>query len=181
MTDFFDQSWNVQDEFKGMSVESIRKSLAPKRLPFISVFENVNGDFNKSSAVRNHNGFCGQEIWFVGNKKWDKRGAVGTHHYENIRYFSSWREVAETRLADDISEYEWVAIDNIEGAEPLDKFLWSEKTIMIYGEEQRGLSDEAITLCDRIVYIPMRGSVRSLNVATASGIVMYDYVYGVEE
>jgi tRNA G18 (ribose-2'-O)-methylase SpoU len=45
----------------------------------------------------------------------------------------------------------------------------------MFGEEQRGLSAEALLLADDIVYIPMRGSVRSFNVGTASGIAMYDY------
>jgi tRNA G18 (ribose-2'-O)-methylase SpoU len=47
---------------------------------------------------------------------------------------------------------------------------------MIFGEEQRGLSPMALGMADDIVYIPQLGSVRSLNVGTASGIVMYDYV-----
>jgi tRNA G18 (ribose-2'-O)-methylase SpoU len=45
----------------------------------------------------------------------------------------------------------------------------------MFGEEQRGLSPEALALADEVVYIPMTGSVRSLNVGTASGIAMYDY------
>ena len=46
---------------------------------------------------------------------------------------------------------------------------------MLFGEEQRGLSKEALALADHVVYIPMWGSVRSLNVGTSSGIAMYDY------
>ena len=34
----------------------------------------------------------------------------------------------------------------------------------------------ALGMADDVVYIPQLGSVRSLNVGTASGIVMYDYV-----
>ncbi len=178
MNDYVDQSWNVQDEFKGMTVDEIKLALKPRRQRFISVFENLSGDYNKATGCRNHNAFCGQEIWFVGNKKWDKRGAVGTYNYEDIRYFANWGAVAGF-FADppgDYSMHEWVAVDNVPGAEPLDTFLWSRDTIMVYGEEKRGLSDEALSLCDRTVYIPMLGSVRSLNVGTASGIIMYDYV-----
>jgi tRNA (guanosine-2'-O-)-methyltransferase len=46
---------------------------------------------------------------------------------------------------------------------------------MLFGEEGRGLSQEAIESADDIVYIPQLGSVRSLNLGTASGIAMYDY------
>lgn len=180
MNDYVDQSWNVRDEFKGMSVDEIKLALKPRRQRFISVFENLSGDYNKATGCRNHNAFCGQEIWFVGNKKWDKRGAVGTYNYEDIRYFSDWEDAFAYTTGPEwhgpISSYEWVAVDNVPGAEPLDTFLWSRDTIMVYGEEKRGLSDEALSLCDRTVYIPMLGSVRSLNVGTASGIIMHSFV-----
>jgi tRNA (guanosine-2'-O-)-methyltransferase len=60
-------------------------------------------------------------------------------------------------------------------ATAIHEFEWPEKTLMMFGEEQRGLSEEALALADHVVYIPMRGSVRSFNVGTASGIAMYDY------
>jgi tRNA G18 (ribose-2'-O)-methylase SpoU len=44
--------------------------------------------------------------------------------------------------------------------------------MFIFGEESKGLSDEILDLCEDYVYIPMIGSVRSLNVGTASGILM---------
>ncbi len=183
MTDFINDTRNVIDKYKGLSVEEIRSDLDSTRLPFITVLENINGDFNKSSVIRSHNGFNGAEVWIVGKKKWDKRGAVGTYNYEHIRYFSGWDEVAQFFASPpgDYSMYEWVGVDNVEGAEPLDTFLWGRDTLMLFGEEGHGLSPEAISYCDRMVYIPMRGSVRSFNVASAATVIMYDYVNGVKE
>jgi tRNA G18 (ribose-2'-O)-methylase SpoU len=51
------------------------------------------------------------------------------------------------------------------------KYDYPNRTVLLFGEEQSGLSDEVLTQCDGIVTIPSDGSVRSLNVGTASGIL----------
>jgi len=165
---------NVIDYYKGWQTEMIRADLDTKRLPFIVALENISGDFNKSSAIRNMNAFLGLEVWIIGKRKYDRRGTVGTHHYEHIKYFDTWGQALSTGYT---NSYEIVAFDNVDGAKSLHEYLWPENVIMMFGEEQRGLSNEALALADEILYIPMRGSVRSLNVATASGIAMYDYVF----
>ena len=164
---------NVTDFYKAWETDAIKADLDTHRLPFISVFEHVNGDFNKATGIRNNNAFLGQEIWIVGEraKRYDKRGTVGTHHYEHVKFAETWGQVLESVG----SEYRLIAFDNVEGATALPNFEWPEKVVMMFGEEQRGLSPEALSLADEIVYIPMNGSVRSLNVGTASGIAMYDY------
>lgn len=131
---------------------------------------------DKATGIRNTNGFLGREVWIVGDKakRYDKRGTVGTHHYEHVKYAQNWGNVLEA--IPDISEYCIVAVDNMPNATAIHEFQWPEKTLMMFGEEQRGLSEEALSLADHVVYIPMRGSVRSFNVGTASGIAMYDYI-----
>jgi len=49
------------------------------------------------------------------------------------------------------------------------KFFRNSKTIY---SEDIGLPKEILEICEDVVYIPQYGSVRSLNVGTASGIVM---------
>jgi tRNA G18 (ribose-2'-O)-methylase SpoU len=71
--------------------------------------------------------------------------------------------------------YRIVAIDNVGDSQIINEYLWTNKSVMVFGEEGRGLSDEVLEFADDIVYIQQYGSVRSLNVGTASGIVMYDY------
>jgi len=168
---------NVIDYYQWWEVDAIRGDLDTHRGQFISVFENLSGDFNKATGVRNHNAFLGREIWFVGDKKWDKRGAVGTHHYEHIRHFPDWGAVAHF-FADppgDYVGYDWLGVDNIASAKSIYDYPLIPRTLFIFGEEQRGLSEEAKSYCDDLIYIPQFGSVRSLNVGTASGIVMYEY------
>jgi tRNA G18 (ribose-2'-O)-methylase SpoU len=70
-----------------------------------------------------------------------------------------------------------IGIDNISDAKSIDDYEWDINThyIIALGQEQVGLPEEIIQMCSELLYIKQYGSVRSLNVGTASGIVMYDY------
>lgn len=165
---------NVNDYYKDWEVDAIRADLDTNRSPLISVFINLSGDFNKATGIRNHNHFCGREIWLVGNKQYDRRGTVGTHHYENIHHAEFFADVVLANPG-----YKIVAVEN---NITLDKPTYSvvdyefpEKTMLVFGEEKSGIPEVILELCHDLVYIPNRGSVRSLNVGTASGIMMYEY------
>ncbi len=76
----------------------------------------------------------------------------------------------------DFSDCVVVGVDNLPGAVPIETFEWpKEHVVMAFGQEQTGLTQEVIDLCQHMVYISQYGSVRSLNVGVASGIAMYDY------
>ena len=47
--------------------------------------------------------------------------------------------------------------------------------ILVMGNEQKGLSREQINQCDVSVSLPMKGRVSSLNLAVATGILLYQY------
>ncbi|RMH62739.1 MAG: tRNA (guanosine(18)-2'-O)-methyltransferase TrmH [Calditrichaeota bacterium] len=45
---------------------------------------------------------------------------------------------------------------------------------LIVGQELFGVSPEALHLCDKAVFIPMEGMVKSLNVSVATAVVLYE-------
>ena len=51
---------------------------------------------------------------------------------------------------------------------------WRGSLAVVVGPESTGLSSEEIALADEAVRIPMQGSVESLNVAVATGIILYE-------
>ena len=169
---------NVIDMFKYWETEAIREELDTRRQPFISVFEHINGDFNKATGIRNHNAFLGKKIYIMGHqaKRYDKRGAVGTNHYEDIRFVEDFTElIFDMSVEEAAGGYHWVAVDNVPGAHNIYDYKFNQNTIFVFGEEQRGVSEEMLEHCEDTIYIPQQGSVRSLNVGTASGIAMYEY------
>jgi len=46
--------------------------------------------------------------------------------------------------------------------------------VLLMGSERAGLSTEQQSICDALVRIPMAGRVKSLNVAVATGILLYE-------
>lgn len=45
--------------------------------------------------------------------------------------------------------------------------------VLVFGNEQKGLSSEQISCCDLTLALPMRGMVSSLNISVAAGIFLY--------
>jgi len=60
------------------------------------------------------------------------------------------------------------------GSKPYTEIDWSGSLAVIVGPESTGLSTEEIALADESVRIPMKGSVESLNVAVATGILLFE-------
>jgi tRNA G18 (ribose-2'-O)-methylase SpoU len=46
-------------------------------------------------------------------------------------------------------------------------------TLIILGEETKGIDKEILNMCNKIVEIPMKGNKESLNVSVASGVLLY--------
>jgi len=163
---------NIRDEFKGLPMEQILRELDQRRHPFSTMCLNIDYDLNIATIVRTHNAFCGKEFFYIGRRKWNRQGAVGTYLYEQITRFEDLKEA----LARIPAKYTWVGIDNRPGAVPITSFEWPENPLLIFGHENGGLDflPELPYNCSSIVMIPQTGSVRSLNVGVASGVAMYD-------
>jgi TrmH family RNA methyltransferase len=46
--------------------------------------------------------------------------------------------------------------------------------VLLMGNEQQGLTDELAAACDHKVKIPMLGKLESLNLATATAVMLYE-------
>ena len=62
------------------------------------------------------------------------------------------------------------------GGEPAWEVDLTGKVALALGGEEKGLRHRTETLCDRLVGLPMRGRVESLNLATAAAAVLYEAV-----
>ena len=51
---------------------------------------------------------------------------------------------------------------------------WTLPSAVMVGNEHRGVSNEALEISDRLIYIPMFGMVESLNVSVATAVILYE-------
>ena len=161
---------NIIDYYHYWKTEAIKADLDSKRHPFSILCLNIHGDFNIGTIIRNANAFLASKVYIYGRKQFDRRGTVGTHAYENLKYV---KEIDDLSFIDN---YNVVAVDNIGKADPIDDFIWPDNPLMVFGSEQVGIDDEKILRkCSKFVYIKQYGSTRSLNVGCASAITMQDW------
>jgi tRNA G18 (ribose-2'-O)-methylase SpoU len=168
---------NIIDSLKHLSIPEIQEYCAGKSIPASVAMVNIEGDFNLSTMIRNANFFGFSSVHYIGKKKWDKRGSVGTHHYTPLYYHKN-----ESSFISQCSGRTIIAIENnvpdySYKTHNLFHYEFNNiiKPIFLFGEENRGLSNFVLERCDTVLTIPNSGSVRSLNVGTTSGIVMGIY------
>ena len=162
---------NVTDEFKGMSVDSIKAILDGRRNGLQIAIENIERDFNMGTIVRTANAFNVSTIHIVGRRQWNKRGAMVTDRYMNIEYHAGIQGFMSATEGSVI-----VGVDNIDGSHPLSQTALPKNTVLVFGSEGAGLSHTMIAKCQQLVAIEQFGSTRSINVGVAAGVVMYEWL-----
>lgn len=165
---------NVIDKYKMWTAAEIRADLQPNRSQMVSIFENTEHNINVACGIRANNAFLGKCVYVVGRRRYDRRGAVGTHHYETVYSADTIEEVVELLHEQD---YKVFVVDNTPDLSPSDirDTHLPYKSAFIFGNEGEGVSDAAKAIADGAIYIHQTGSVRSLNVSCAASIVMYEY------
>jgi len=168
------ESRNIIDHYHYWKHDAILADLDSKRHNYSVLCSNLYNDFNISTVVRNANAFLAREVIIYGSKQWDRRGAVGTHNYNRMRYF---KEDEFDDMLEYIADCHLVAFDNVDESSDVSTYEWpSDKhTLLMFGQEQVGLPEPLLRIANDVVYIPQYGSVRSLNVGTASGIAMHEF------
>lgn len=168
---------NVLDHLKDLNIPDIVRYCHSTSITASVAMININGDFNLSTVVRNANFFGFRSVHYVGKKKWDKRGSVGTYHYTPVYHHKDEKSFLEQcnhrtiiAIENNVPQYSSKTHNIFEY-----QFKSLNDPIFIFGEERDGLSNSILDAADIILTIPNYGSVRSLNVGTASGIIMGIY------
>ncbi len=168
-----DDRRNVVDGYRGWSVEAIRADLAARSHPFHVAVENLAHDFNIGSIVRSANAFGARSVHVVGRRRWNRRGAMVTDRYLDVRHQPDAESLHRWAAHEGLAV---VGVDNVPGAVPLETMELPERCVLLFGAEGPGLSAEALAGCGTVVSISQFGSTRSVNVAAAAAVVMHAWV-----
>lgn len=165
---------NLIDKYKGLKNEEIVADLDKSRIPLEIAIENLSHDFNIGTIIRNANAFNVSKVHIIGKRKYNRRGAMVTDKYLHIEH---WPTVAEFVANAKSRNLELVSIENNRpNSKPLQNANFQPNTILIFGSESDGVSDELLDNSDKIHYIEQLGSTRSINVGCASAIALYEFV-----
>jgi tRNA G18 (ribose-2'-O)-methylase SpoU len=164
---------NVVDRYRYWRREAIVADLDARRHSFHVAIENWQHDLNIGTVVRNANAFLSAAVHIIGNRRWNRRGAMVTDRYQHIRHhptidaFTAW--AAQERLP-------VVGIDNLPGARPMETVTLPRRCVLLFGQEGPGLSGVARSACAEVFSIAQYGSTRSINAGVASGIAMHAWI-----
>lgn len=145
-------------------------------LPVTVVLHHVRSLYNVGSFFRTADGAGVRELVLSGITAHPPRreitktalGAEQTVPWRVVHDLPAWME------AWDVSGGSLVAVETTDTA--LDLYDWAPRwpVAVLFGHEVDGLPPHVLERCRTHVRVPMRGQKRSLNVATAGGVVMYE-------
>ncbi|HEV8238388.1 MAG TPA: TrmH family RNA methyltransferase [Thermoanaerobaculia bacterium] len=163
---------NVADRYRYWRLEAIVADLDARRHPFHVAVENWRHDFNIGAVVRNANAFLARAVHVVGERRWNRRGAMMTEVYQHVHLHATIEELAAWSADEGLPI---VGVDNLPGAEPIDRAPLPRACVLLFGQEGEGLSPGARAAVSSLLSIPQWGSTRSINAGAASAVAMYEW------
>ena len=158
--------------------KNIDEFKAADKTPVIIILDDIRSLHNIGSVFRTSDAFLIEKIYLCGitatppNKEIHKTalGATDTVEWE---YEKDILTVLDHLRKENVSLF---AIEQVENAVFLHDFQVENKKryALIFGNEVKGVSQEAIKKCDGVIEIPQLGTKHSLNIAVSAGIVIWD-------
>jgi len=149
-----------------------------EKTPIIIILDDVRSLHNIGSVFRTADAFLIEKIYLCGitatppNKEIHKTalGATETVAWEHQK------EVTAVIKSLKNQDVEVLAIEQVENSVFLQDFEPTEgkKLALVFGNEVKGVAQEAINLCDGTIEIPQLGTKHSLNISVSAGIVVWD-------
>ena len=164
---------NVLDRYRYWTVEAIVADLDQRRHPFHVAIENWEHDRNIGTVVRTANAFLAAEVHIVGQRRWNRRGAMMTDVYQHVRHHGEIGELVEWAAAAGLPI---VGVDNLPGSVPIEEAEIPESVVLLFGQEGPGLSEPARAAVSTMLSISQFGSTRSINAGVAAGIAMHAWI-----
>ncbi len=164
---------NVVDRYRYWSLAAIVADLDRRRHDFHIAIENWQHDFNIGTIVRTANAFLAREVHIVGNRRWNKRGAMVTDRYQHIRHHPTVAGLASYLHDQGIA---LLGVDNLPGSLHLETQELPRSVCLLFGQEGPGLSEAAREACDGTFSIAQFGSTRSINASAAAAIAMHAWI-----
>lgn len=145
---------------------------APK-MPVRIVFDDIQSAANIGALIRIADSFALDKVYLCGehnlSSKKLRKASKNLIKWVDIELFPN----AEASIEDAISEgYTPVAIELCDDSVDYRHVSFQDKIVLVAGNERKGVSESALALCKNKVYIPMLGMGNSMNVTTATAIVI---------
>jgi tRNA G18 (ribose-2'-O)-methylase SpoU len=179
--------FNVRDEFKNMTVSELRMRYNASAYDYTVCALNVEGDLNVGMMIRTASLMGAREFIVFGRRRIDNRSMVGADNYIPLTKIDGLCSDGTLDISKFHAEMKHRNLRPIfveHGGTPLQDMDWTvnesplfgSELCLVFGNESTGIPAELLTDSRTVVSIPQTGILRSLNVAAAASMVMWDYV-----
>ncbi len=149
-----------------------------EKTPLIVVLDDIRSLHNIGSVFRTSDAFLIEKIYLCGitatppNKEIHKT-ALGATETVAWEYYKNVSDVIAKLKNEKVSVW---AVEQVEHSIMLPDFEvnQTQKYALIFGNEVKGVSEDAINQCDGVIEIPQLGTKHSLNISVSAGIVIWD-------
>lgn len=165
----------ANSELERKSIEDFKQA---EKTPIIIILDDIRSLHNIGSVFRTADAFLIEKIYLCGitatppNKEIHKT-ALGATETVAWEYAKDVLEVIDTLQQENIAV---LAIEQVENSISLQEFepKSEQKYALVFGNEVKGVSQEAIKKCEGTIEIPQLGTKHSLNISVSAGIVVWD-------
>lgn len=158
--------------------KSVSEFKSAEKTPYIIVLDDVRSLNNIGSIFRTSDALIMEAIYLCGitaqpPHKDIHKTALGATESVDWKYFPDIKDAIATLKERNYLIY---SIEQAENSTMLDEFDIdpNSKYAFIFGNEVKGVAQEAIDLSDGCIEIPQFGTKHSFNIAVSAGIVLWD-------
>ena len=162
------------NELGRINIDEFKKA---RKTPITIILDNIRSALNVGSIFRTSDAFLIKEIILCGitavppNKE-IRKAALGSTESVAWKYAANTNNVIENLKKEG---FYIIAIEQTEHANSLDEFnLPNQPLAIVLGNEVSGVLQEAIDRCNEVIEIPQFGTKHSLNIAVATGIIIWE-------
>lgn len=158
------------------TARKFQNDVIPK-MPFSVLLNNVRSLYNVGSIFRTADGAGIEKLWLCGitghppHPRLSKT-ALGAEQIVPWEYRPD-----AVALVGELKRkgYQVVLLEQLKESVPYEEFEWKPPVCLILGNENNGVSDELLSVCDAAVDIKMSGLKASLNVTVAFGVAAFHF------
>ena len=163
-----------------LSKDDLRKTkptrdeyLNKPKTPLIVVLDHVTNSYNVGSFIRLADAFAVEKIIVCGeltiSDKKLKKASRNEEKWVTIEYSDSTTSSLENLIDEGYTVY---SVELCHGSVDYSDVTYPARSVLVLGNERKGVSEAALKLSHQHIYIPMFGMGNSLNVSTAGAIVL---------
>jgi tRNA (guanosine-2'-O-)-methyltransferase len=158
----------------------INAVLSSRQKGIILVLEDVHDPHNAAAVLRSAEAFGVGEVWviyekepYVNLRRVGRHSSSSANKWLTIKFFRSTKACLTALKRKGYTTYATVLHEK-KARSVFTTSLKGKNIALLFGNENRGLTREAIEKADKLLLIPMRGFVESLNISVSAGILLFE-------